>query len=443
MRQRQALAGPVGLRGMASRAGRAARSTTDLLGSDLRSFGLANLALQAGRMALNLVAAGWLGPIQLGTWVLVSSVIQYSSFASLGIINGAAREIPQALGAGDPKAARRFEDVATGGALTTGLLAGIFATVLTPYLFGPEVDGLLVGLAVVSTQWFFLQQVLFRGNLRFREAAGQVWISAVGTPVVGIPLLRFGIDGLVAARVAVNAIVIAVAARRLDRTPRPRLDGPILRRLISVGAPVMFAGLVFTMLITLDRWLVDILLGRAAVGQYGIVSLAVGTLLVVPTFLAQQFYPRISQERGAGATGVQLLGFAMRFGVLAGAGTAALGAAGSIVAIVGIPIFLPAYEPAIVPLVIAVVAVSIYSAFSGLGYVLNLTGRQRILVATQAGALVADLLLSVLFVSIGLGLLSFSLALVVTFSLQGLVLVIAARHAARADSRPSAPRTAA
>ncbi|MEZ0240996.1 MAG: oligosaccharide flippase family protein [Chloroflexota bacterium] len=420
-------------RALAGRAGGAMRSTTTLLGSDLRSYGLATFADQGGRMILNLVAAGMLGPVVFGTWVLVASIIQYSAFSSLGIVNGAAREIPRALGAGDPERARRIEDVATGGALVTGVVAGLAMIVLSPILFGPDVQPWLVALAVLMTQLFVLQQILFRANLRFREAAGQLGVAAVGAPVVGIPMLRFGVDGLIAARVIVNALVVTVAARRFGRLPRPRLDRAMLAQLISVGLPVMLGGLVFALLITLDRWLADILLGREAVGQYGIVSLAVSALLIVPTFLAQQLYPRISHERGAGAHGQRLLEVAIRFGVLAGLATAALGMAGSVFAVVAIPIVLPEYEEAIIPLIVGALAVSVFALSSGLGYVLNLTGRQRELVLAQAGALVGDVVLSLLFVNAGVGLVSFSLAMLVTFSVYGVVLWFAARHAARTD----------
>jgi O-antigen/teichoic acid export membrane protein len=422
-----------GPRAIAGRAGGAMRSTTALLGSDLRSYGLATFADQGGRMLLNLVAAASLGPVAFGTWVLVASVIQYSSFSSIGIVNGAAREIPRALGAGDPARAHRIEDVATGGALATGVIAGLAMVGLSPILFGPEVSGWLVALAVLATQLFVLQQILFRANLRFREAAGQLAVAAVGAPVVGIPMLRFGVDGLIAARVILNSVVIAVAARRFGRVPRPRFDGAMLRQLISVGLPVMLGGLVFSLLITLDRWLADILLGREAVGQYGIVSLAVSALLVVPTFLAQQLYPRISHERGAGAHGQRILEVALRFGVLAGLATAALGLAGSLFAVVAIPILLPEYEQAIVPLAVGAMAVSVYATSSGLSYVLNLTGRQRELVLAQAAALAGDIALSLLFVNAGFGLLSFSLAMLVTFTIYGVVLFLAARHAAATD----------
>ena len=421
-------------RRMTRRAEAAIRSTTSLLGGDLRSYGAATVADQAARVVLNVVAAAVLGPVQFGTWILVSSVVQYSTFTSLGIVNGAAREIPRLHGAQDAAGAQDVEDVATGAALVTGLLAGVLVAALSPVLFGSGVvNPVLVGVAVLLQQGFFLQQILFRANLRFRAAAGQLAVGAVALPVVGIPLLRFGPDGLVVARIVLNAGVFLLALRRLPRMPRPRWHTATASGLLRVGAPVMMAGLVFALLITIDRWLVDALLGRTAVGQYGVVTLAIGGLLVVPTFLAQQLYPRLSHERGAGASGADLLQAARRFGLTAALLTGGAGLLASIAAVIAIPILLPEYVPAVGAIVVASAAVAVYAGSAGLGYVLNLTGHQRTLVLAQVAALVLDVMLSVTFTRAGLGLPSFAMALLLTFTAYGAGLWVLTRRAARGD----------
>ncbi len=416
------------------RAGVAIRRTTALLGSDLRIYGLATFADQGGRILLNLVAAAALGPLVFGTWILVAAVIQYSTYASLGLVNGAAREIPRLRGAGEPEHAAMVEDVAAGGAIIAALAAGLAAVVLSPSLFGTSlVEPWLVGLAVIFQQLFFLQQILFRANLRFGAAAGQLGITAVAVPALGIPLLPWSVNGLVLARLLVSALVVGVATRRLPRVPRPRWRPDVAASLVRVGAPVMLAGLVFALLITIDRWLVDAWFGREAVGQYGIVTMAVAGLLVIPTFLSQQLYPHLSHARGAGADGRQILTSAVQFGFVAGALTAVAGVVVAGTAVLLVPLFLPAYMEAIGPLAIGCAAVSVYAASSGLGYVLNLTGRQRALVLSQIIALGIDVALAAVFAAAGLGLASFPLALLVTFAGYWGGMYILARDAAERD----------
>jgi O-antigen/teichoic acid export membrane protein len=310
----------------------------------------------------------------------------------------------------------------------------VAAFAVSSTLFDPAVvEPWVLGLAVISQQLFFLQQVLFRANLRFRAAAGQLSVSAVATPALGIPLMRLGVDGLILARLLVAVIVIGIATRRLPRLPRPRWQPDVALSLISVGAPVMLAGLVFVLLITIDRWLVDAWLGREAVGQYGIVTMGVAGLLVIPTFLSQQLYPHLSHERGAGADGHRILASSVRFGFVAGGLTALAGVAVSGAALVLVPVALPAYVPALGPLAIGCAAVSTYAVSSGLGYVLNLTGRQRALVLAQVAALIADVTLAAVFANAGLGLASFPLALLITFAMYGVSVYILAHRAAHRD----------
>ena len=236
---------------------------------------------------------------------------------------------------------------------------------------------LSLGIAVFLQQFFLLQQVLLRSRFRFRSAAAQMTVLGVATILFGLPLLTFGLIGLAVSQVLVYVVALAMAGRLLGGIPRPTWDPVIARRLVSVGFPIMLAGLLFGLLTTIDRWLVLIYLDRVQVGYYGIVGITVSGLLLLPGIVSQQYYPRLAFAYGAGQGGEALLALASRQSLISGGlvGVAAIAAA--FVAVIGIPRFLPAYETAVVPLLVTLVGLGIYGLGAAFGDLLNTIGAQR------------------------------------------------------------------
>ena len=419
-----------------------ARSAVRTLGVELPLFAGATLIDQAGRLVLNLIAAALLGPAVFGTWVVVSLVLQYANLLSVGVGHGAGREVPRFLGAGDSAAAERAEDAATGGTIVSAVVAAGLAVLLGPWLLGPEATVSTIGwlaLAVLLQQLFLLEQVLFRSRLRFRAASLQLAAQGVLAALVGGAALAsgFGLDGLLIARVTVFAIAIALAGRTLARTPRPAFDPARVRALIVVGGPILLAGFLVVVLVTIDRWLVLVLLGREATGVYGLVGVVVGSMVVLPMLISQQFYPRLAHARGAGAGRHELHRLAAQQGALAGGLTAIAAAALALGTVVLVPRFLPAYGDAVRPMLIVLVGLVALAGASAYGNLLNLLDRQRTYLAIQVAALVVDIVGAVLLMAGGFGLIGVASASSGALVFYALLLRSRALAAVRDDPGPS------
>ncbi len=253
--------------------------------------------------------------------------------------------------------------------------------------------------------------------------------------------LRFGLSGLIAAQVLAQLTSLVITVLLLERPPRLRWDPPTARRLISVGLPLMLAGLAFMALTTLDRWLVLTFLGTEAVGIYGLVGLAVSALLVVVTILAQQAYPHLAFAFGAGSSGAELLALAQRQSRLAVAFAGTLIATLGLAAWLAIPVFLPAFDDARGPLLISMLGALVYAWASGFASVLTSVGAQREYLAIQVAAIAADLAMAIILLQLGYGLLGVSAASALAMVLYSLGLRWRARIAAR--RLPGLPSTRA
>lgn len=414
------------------------RNAVQTLGLDLPLFAAATFIDQAGRVVLNLLAAALLGPAVFGTWVVVSLVLQYANLLSLGIGQGAGREVPRRLGAGDEAGAAAVEDAAGGGTLLTALAAAALAALLGPALLGPESSVTAVtwlALAVLLQQIFLLEQVLYRSRLRFKAASLQLAAQGIATALVGALALAadLGLEGLLIARVAIFGVAAAMAGRTLARIPKPSFNAARIRSLVAVGAPMLLAGFLVVALVTLDRWLVLALLGREATGVYGLVGLVVGSLVVLPTLVSQQFYPRLAGARGKGADARELERLARQQNALAGGLTLVAAVVIGLGTVVLVPRFLPAYVGAVAPMLTVLGGLVAFAFASANGNVLNLLDRQRTYLAVQAMSLGFDVVAAVVFVRLGLGIWGVGLAASLTLILFAGLLTARARAAVRDD----------
>jgi len=424
----------------------ALRTAATTLGWDLPVFAAATFVDQGGRLLLSLVAARLLGPADFGEWVVLALIIQYAGFGSLGVPQGAGREVPKALGAGDDAGAAAIEDRAAAGSLVSAVGVAALSFALAPALLGgpstlPVTTLVLLAVCVFLQQLFLLEQVLYRSRLRFRQASVQLVAQGLAAPIAGFGLLiaGWGVDGLLAARAVVLTVALVAATRTLARVPRPVWDTAVIRRLAKIGLPLVAAGMLLLLLVTIDRWLVAVVLGRTAAGWYGLVGTALSGLLVIPLLISQQFYPRLARARGGGAPGAEILRLARQQDLLAGVLTAAGSVVVAVAAIALIPVVLPAYVPAIRPIVTVAAGVAVFAFASADGNLLNLLDFQRRYLTIQAGVLVLDIAAALILMSLGAGIDGVAAATASSMALYGLVLHIAADRAASAPTVGVAP----
>ncbi|MGH2368920.1 MAG: lipopolysaccharide biosynthesis protein, partial [Chloroflexota bacterium] len=193
-------------------------------------------------------------------------------------------------------------------------------------------------------------------------------------------------------------LLIAIAAGLVVTPPPvpPRLVMSEVTRLASIGFPIMLAGLVFSLFVTLDRWVAITLLGPQRAAPYALASLIAAAMLVVPTVVSQQTYPRMAIARGRGAPLAHLRSMARHQGLIAAALVSPLAAGIALFAWLGIPTVLPAYTsgtPAAIILALGFVALGY---LTGYGNYLNVIGGQwRYLAAQLTGVASAAVLMLV------------------------------------------------
>jgi O-antigen/teichoic acid export membrane protein len=387
-------------------------------------------AEQLSRLAVSIVAAGVLGPVVFGSWSLISVLVQYANVFSLGVAAGAARAVPVALGAGDDAHALRLEGAAKAAGAATSLLAAVVTMALAALLLFSRADWgvlILVGCAAFIQQQVALQQALLRGRFMFHRAASAIVAQGVVGLGLGLLLVSLGLIGLVASRVLAGLSALAVSASATDRRSPSRWDTAVALDLIRQGFPIAAASAMFGALITLDRWIVLLVFGDEAVGQYSLASIVLVGLLMIPILVSQQVLARTAFRFGSDKDEPELRRRALHQGLLAGGLTAAAAVLIVTAAALFVPRFLPAYEPSLMPMAISAVGATGYAFVSGYPTVLGILRLGRRLVIVQAGALIVLVVLAAAFTTVGLGMGGVSLATALSLTGYGVATAAAAR----------------
>jgi O-antigen/teichoic acid export membrane protein len=327
-----------------------------------------------------------LAPPDFTVWALVAALLVYAPSLALGIPNGMSRELPILLARDDVSGVRRSTAVtwiATGAAAA----AGFFGTLFVGLAVTTEAAAVIGGLLVAGIIVFTTQQFLQRARLRFDAASAHQATLGVLLLAASGWLYGSGAAGLVPTGGAYALALVLAVALGVGLGSRPTLVGwrrNDVKRHLFVGFPIMAAGLLFSLFVTLDRWLAATLLGAPAAAPYALASLTASALLVMPSVVSQQTYPRMAMALGRGAHEDELREMAQKQGLAAALLSTPIAGAAIATAWLVIPVLLPDYAAATPAIMVLSCGLVVLSVFTGYGNYLNVSGGQWRYLAVQA-----------------------------------------------------------
>lgn len=381
-------------------------------------FASSSSILQASRLASALVVAAILGPGDWGNWYLLNLVIAYGALAQLGALNGMNREVPAARGAGRDSEAVQLRTTTLGILLiATGVaVAGLLIASFVFPAFHLSGEFLLTLLLLMATQLYSYATTSLRSTTNFRDLSRLQGVEAAVYPITAIGgSLLFGLPGFIVGQIITALLCSYVANRARTVVWRPSLSFAVGKHLISVGFPIMLVGLTYTMLTTVDRWVVTGFLGSEALGHYSIAILAMSAVGFLPNVISQQFYPRIAFQWSANRDTAELRKLA------ASQRTYTFGVVLPVVALMALlapPVIrnlLPEYAPGIPAILITALAPLISTIGQGYGAVLHVLDRQYWYLGAIVASIIVNVAASLLLVQ-SMGLVGVALATLAAFA---------------------------
>jgi O-antigen/teichoic acid export membrane protein len=361
------------------------------LAAEFALFAVSVAIFQGSRLLLNMVGAAELSASDFNTWVLVLTALGYAPFLLVGITNGMNRVIPVLLGKNLGAEAERAEQAAwvvvlwvAGTLLVAGLFSALANSILAFALLAASLT-----IAYQAQQFGLRSRFLFNrasaqqliGGIALIVCAGLLWLhgSAAFSLLMGLYIIALGF--------------VVVSGAVLRRPVLPKHDRRLLAEMITTGFPMMLIGLVFSFLITADRWIATVALGPRGAAPYALASLVASVGLLIPNIVAQQVYPRMARAFGRNESASGLLRMASQQGVAAAGLTVPAAFAVVFFMAVVIPRVVPQYDVAALPASIIALGLVPLALFTGYGNFLNVVGAYWAYLRIQMLALVLALIL--------------------------------------------------
>ena len=272
-----------------------------LRGLSFHALGSASVAIVG--LVRSVIIARVMGPAAFGLWQGCLVALRLVGECQLGALHAVALDGPLLRAAGRAEEARSLERRALAFGCLLSIVPSVAAAVLLRWEGGRGLGLAAALLAGACLAWQVVQAAaaVLRARGRFGTLA-VLQISFAAVHLAGLLLLVPGryITGALAAWIAGAAVAVAAAAA-VSREPlplpsRPRAGdyAPLVRR----GWAAWLVGLTFLLLFQVDRVLVGAILGREALGRYGILLLSGSALLFLPDVFSGVLWPLAGERYG-------------------------------------------------------------------------------------------------------------------------------------------------
>jgi len=371
------------------------------VGREFLFYTLTSFAFQASRFGVYLIGASLLGPGAYGVWVSLLLLSSYLLHLQIGVFNAMGREIPLFKGRGEWVAVDKIRRAGFGFAVVSSLLAGAALVILGPFVLSMpwfKVELLLMALYTSVQQLFSFTVFRLKAEARFMLLSFQQLALALIMPVATIGLTkRLNLAGFILGLAfSFGLIVLAtVAFRYLDC--RVSFEWPILSRLVAIGVPIYSSGLVFSLFMTVDQWVVAKLFGQVSLGYYGFAVNVFSAMMLVVYIVADYFYPRMAEAYGRNGNYSQVTRLALRQSHLTA--LLSLPIATVLTAFVSefVTIYMRAYLPAVDIVRIFAIKMVFLALVTGHSNLLLIVGKERLYLLTWVGALMMNVAFTLLF----------------------------------------------
>jgi O-antigen/teichoic acid export membrane protein len=341
-----------------------------------------------------------LGPDLAGIWTALDLLPGYATYAHLGVMNAAERDLPYLLGAGRTRDFDALKNTlhwlahALGALLASIVIAGAFAyrERLRPETFvGLLIYAPCIWAQIVATYYL----VLYRARKRFIALSGRQGLANLLKAVALVSAgAAFGLYGVLGAELASTVLLAALLYGGLDEMFARTFERARIRPLVAEGVPMLAGAVAFETLrpggtTGADQMVILAALGATPLAVYRITSIVCQGVYYPLNALSTVMYPRFQERYGQTQTIASLRRFVeLQLQVLADvllAGIALL----YIALPPAIAAFLPKYVDTIAPLRIMLVATYFVALAGPAGQLLLTIHKQlsALLVAVPATAL--------------------------------------------------------
>lgn len=254
----------------------------------------------------NILIRRFITPYDLGMFTSVNLVSIYMNYLQMGVLNSYARDYPQLLGQGDYTKAEYLKDVVLSYISVLYFVSGLLVSAIVFVLLILKKVALPVAIGLVANTIFSFFTVTYsyldntlKSDKKFLYSSIVQILKTVAYIVIGALVIKsFKYYGLLFTTGFSILFALTLNYREIIRR-KFCLDKKLLLKMTKDGLPLLVNGLVWTSMMSIDKFVILYFMPLEAMGTYSVAILGFSTIIIIPQSITQIFYIEMSRKFGA------------------------------------------------------------------------------------------------------------------------------------------------
>lgn len=243
-------------------------------------------------------------PLEYGIYSTCLLLQTYMTYAQLGSLNAFNRDYPQLIGACDKEKAKKYRNTTFSFLIIVFGMATLIITVLLLAIGSENDSRYIYGLilcAVITTvtilENFLASRVRIDGGFKYTSF---VLVAELLSVVIGFVMIsRIGYYALYFVTIGSMVIGILLYYKKGISDLRLSVDKQLLRTIIISGMPLLINSLIWTIVNSIDQFVILGFINTEALGVYSIAQMAFSYMVLIPSAMSQLFYVKLGKVYGA------------------------------------------------------------------------------------------------------------------------------------------------
>lgn len=254
----------------------------------------------------SVIARRYVVPFEYGIYSTCMLWNSYLAYLQCGVINAYNRDLPQYIGAEKNQEALNLQKTVlsffviayvVSGTIVSGVFYGLYRSheIDQRYFYG-----------YLAAVFFLIIDNIASFGMNTVRAYGRFYYSSVvqivkavisfGTGMIA--LQKYGYYGLYFMPVSAAVCSVIMYGKVYIGKWTWKTDRSLLKYLIRTGFPLMFSSFIWTLMASVDKFVILIFMTTEELGVYSVPLMGFSTIVLIPQSVSQVFYVKLSNEYG-------------------------------------------------------------------------------------------------------------------------------------------------
>ena len=271
---------------------------------DSTGYAVCTVASQVIGIFTSIAMRRFLTPEMMGIWATFLLVLNYALFTDMGVFSAIEVKIPYFRGKNENDEMQNMRNTAFTFAIALSVAMATVSIAASFLLSSKMQSDIILGirifaLIIAATLFYNLYVSILRGDKNFSLISKVTVFNSIAMLLFVCSLTYlFKLKGIYLATLLATSASWLYIRSKTDYKLKLCFNPNLIKSLSKIGLPMLIGGIVYTVLLSIDRIMIVKMLGPAFLGYYSIAMLALTYVYTFPNLLAIVISPNMQEDFG-------------------------------------------------------------------------------------------------------------------------------------------------